>query len=74
MSDFNIAEANQRKEFLLDRVRKVRDLLEKDVINYYSDDYVESEEEERKQRQDIRKYLKFSYQELDKILDTLDRE
>ncbi len=74
MPDFNKSEANNRKEFLLNKVRKVRDLLEKDVINYYSDDYVESEEEERKQRQDIRKYLKFGYQELDGILDALDRE
>jgi len=74
MPDFDKAKANQRKDFLLNRVRKVRDLLEKDVINYYSDDYVESEEEERKQRQGIRKYLRFAYQELDGILDALDRE
>ena len=73
MPDFDKSKANSRKEFLLNKVRKVRDLLEKDVINYYSDDYVESEEEERKQRQGIRKYLRYAYQELDAILDELDR-
>ena len=74
MTDFNIEEANERRTFLLNRVRKTRDLLEKDVINYYSDDIVESVEEEKKQRLDIKKYLKFAYQDLDKILDELDRE
>lgn len=73
MTDFNIEEANERRTFLLNRVRKIRDLLEKDVINYYSDDIVESVEEEKKQRLDIKKYLKFAYQDLDKILDELDR-
>lgn len=74
MPEFNKQEANERRDGLLNRVRRVRDTLEKEVINYYSDDYVESEEEESKQRRDIRKYLKFAYDDLDGILDDLDRD
>ncbi len=73
MPDFNKEEANDRRNFLLSRVRKVRDLLERDIINYYSDDNIESQEEESKQRRAIRKYLKFAYEDLDKLLDELDR-
>lgn len=74
MTEFDKQAANEKREFLLNKIRKVRNLLEKDVINYYSEDYVESLEEEHKQRQDIKKYLRFAYQELDRILDELERE
>ena len=55
---------------MLNKVRKVRNLLER-RHQLFSDDYVESEEEERKQRQDS-KVFKIRLSRLDAILDELD--
>jgi hypothetical protein len=72
--EFDQREADQRHKELLNRVDRVYNLIENEILEYYDNDFPESERDERETREDIRRYLIYAYNDIDDILDDLDRE
>lgn len=74
MSDYNAETASQRQNDILDRVQRVSDSICKNVLDYYWKAYPESEEQKTSNEDGIRKYLKYAYDDIGKILTELERD
>ena len=68
MSDFSIQNAQQYQDSLVQRAKDMRAELEREVINYYTDDRVDNEADAKENLRGIHRFLKDIYKRLDKIL------
>ena len=74
MADFNSEEARAKQNDTLDRVSKIYKSLQADVVDYYWDRAPQSADEAIENEKGIYKYLKFAYDDIDRILSEEDRD
>lgn len=74
MADYNPEEASQKQKDILDRVEKISNSIRKEVLDYYWDSYPETEDKKRENEDGIRKYLKYAYDDIGKILTDLEND
>lgn len=72
MADFDIEQARQRKNKILDRVNLVSKSIRTDVIDYYWDKTPQDQDEASKDIKGIYFYLKSAYDNLGSILSDLE--
>lgn len=64
---FNIEEAKHRHDDIIHEVKRIRDELSRDVIDYYYDDPI-SDEQEHNKREGMRKYLRIARDKIEALL------
>lgn len=69
--EFDKEAARERHNEIIREAQRIRDGLNKDVIEYYYESYPESEEREREYRLGMRKYLDIAYERLRDLLNRL---
>lgn len=74
MSDFNLENAKSRQNNVLERVEKIYKSLRDDVVDYYWEKAPQDEEEAIEYEREIRKYIKFAFDDLNKILYEEDKD
>lgn len=68
--EFDKEEAGRRHDEYIREVQRIRDGLDKDVVEYYYNYYPDSEQEKREQNAGMRKYLDIAH---DRIADLINR-
>lgn len=66
---FDSAAATERLKRILYKAEDIRNVMNKEIINYYAESYLDSSEEEERARGAIRKYLRYVIQDIDALLD-----
>ncbi len=66
---FDSTAATERLKRVLYKVEDIRNMMNKEIINYYADSRPDSAEIEERDRAAIRKYLRFAVQDIDALLD-----
>jgi len=69
MADFDVDAASRRQREILVWVEEIRDMISKEVINYYWDEIPESEEKNVSNREGMRKYLVQARDRINRLLD-----
>lgn len=69
MADFDVEAASRRQHEILVWVEEIRDMISKEVINYYWDEIPESEEKNASNREGMRKYLIQARDRINRLLD-----
>lgn len=73
MAEFHREEAQQFQSGILNRVREMELMLDKEVLQYYREDRVDSAEDYYENLRGLRNYLRDAYQRLDRMLTDIDR-
>lgn len=68
MAEFNLEEAQAFQNRIIDRVRETQRMLDRDVIEYYRQDRVESSQDMYENLHGLHNYLKRSYDELGRLM------
>ena len=71
--DFDKNEAQKNLSYILDSIGRVERSLEDDILRYRSHDTIDSQDDEFRTMRDIRFYTLRAYEDLDKILNFLDK-
>lgn len=72
--DYNSEEANEKQKRYLERIEDATNIIRNEVLNYYFEKYPDTEEEARDNLDGIYRYLKNAREEINYVLDDLDRE
>lgn len=67
--EFDRQAAYERNENIVIRIQKIRDMMNKELIDYYYKRQPESRDQEEEYRQGMRKYLRFAIEDIDSLLD-----
>jgi hypothetical protein len=67
--EFDTRGAKQKQGALIESVRDIRRLIDKEVISYYDTRPPRSERDEETNRSGIRKYLRIALTDIEKLLD-----
>ena len=70
---FDRARAEDNLQNILNRVRGIHNIIQRDIIDYRRQDTLVSEEDESKTLRDIRFYLLRAHRETDELLRQLDK-
>ncbi len=72
MAEFNLDDARQFQSSILERVRGMERVLDREVLEYYRADGVHDEEDFYENLRGLHTYLKRAYDALDKMLDDIE--
>jgi predicted solute-binding protein len=72
--DYNSEEANEKQKRYLERIEDATNIIRNEVLNYYFEKYPDTEDEARENLDGIYRYLKNAREEINYVLDDLDRE
>lgn len=73
MADFNLEEAQRFQGEILTRVRDMEQMLDREVLQYYRADQVDSEDDYYENLRGLRNFLKDAYSRLDRMLTDIER-
>ncbi len=73
MAEFDPSGVQEFQSQIIERVRELERMLDRDVIAYYQADRVDSAEDARENLQGLHRYLKTAYQSFDRMLDEIER-
>lgn len=73
MADFDIENSQAFQREIVERVREIQRMLDREVIAYYQADRVDDGADARENLRGLHRYLKKAYQDLDRILDEIER-
>jgi len=68
MADFNLEEAQQFQSRIIDGVRETERGLDRDVLQYYTNDRVDSETDYYENLKGLHNYLKIAYHRLGDLM------
>ena len=68
MADFDKDQATKRKNAILDRVAAVNKSIKADVVDYYWESVLQTQEEASKTNRDMYSYLQKAYSDIGRIL------
>lgn len=68
MAEFDLQSAQEFQSRVIERVRQMERMLDAEVIAYYREDRVDSEQDARENLRGLHNYLKRAYKDLDRIL------
>ena len=73
MAEFDAENAQAFQSRIVERVREMERMLDRDVVAYYRADRVDSEADARENLRGLHRYLKQAYQEIDRMLDEIEK-
>jgi len=73
MADFNKDEAQKFQSEIIERVQETERMLDRDVIEYYTSDRVDSEEDYYENLRGLHKFLKEGYFRIGQLLSDIER-
>ena len=73
MAEFNKEEAQRFQDHILDRIRELERMIDRDVTGYYRSDRVDDENDCYENLRGLHKYLRDAYHRLGEILNDIER-
>lgn len=73
MPDFNLSDAQAFQNRVIERVREMQRMLDREVVGYYRADQVDNEQDARENLRGLHNYLKRVYKDLDQLLTEIER-
>ncbi|OGE83792.1 MAG: hypothetical protein A2846_00075 [Candidatus Doudnabacteria bacterium RIFCSPHIGHO2_01_FULL_49_9] len=73
MAEFDTESTQAFQSRIIERVREMERVLDREVIVYYQADQVDDAADARENLRGLHKYLKDAYQSLDRMLDEIEK-
>ena len=73
MAEFDLGSAQGFQNQIVERVREMERMLDKEVIGYYTQDRVDSQEDASENLRGLHTYLKRAYTDLDRLMTDIER-